>query len=429
MAAHVLVVGGSLAGLRAAEAVATSAFDGEITVLGEESHEPYNRPALSKKALTAAEAYVPEGFRRKAGGERIRWRLGQRVTASDLANGTIELATGEQIAFHGLVAASGLRARRLPVDGPAAGRHVVRTAEDAEALRRTLAPGTLVVVVGGGFLGCEVAASATARGAEVTLVYPERFPLELMLGNELAQVIAGVHEQHGVRLRGGQTVTGFLGGSRVEGVSLASGEVLAAAVVVEAVGAVPNVEWLEGNGLDLSSGVLCDNDLRVVGQERVVAVGDVARFPNPLYPDRPQRTEHWNMVPETAKRGARTLLAELGVSAPPADPFVPIPSFWSDQYDLRLQAFGDPLAGMTDRRVLAEDDGQARVIGYFRSGELSAVAGLGPVAELLPYRAELAARAQALARSTTAERSTQAALTGDDVEPHSGRASGPFAWR
>lgn len=398
MTCHVVVVGGSLAGLRAAEALLATGLPGTVTVtvLGAEAEQPYNRPALSKQGLTQVEGYEPEPFRRKPSWDRIHWRLGAPVVGSCLADGFVELAGGERVGFDGLVVATGLRPRRLSVAGPSRGRYVLRTAADAGALRGALTDGAKVVVAGGGFLGCEVAASSAARGADVSLVIPQRLPLEQHLGSELARVVAARHDEHGVRVCTEQSVSGFLGTDQVEGVVLSSGAELGADVVVEAVGSTPNVEWLAGNGLDLADGVLCDNSMRAVGQARVVAVGDVARFPNPLYDDRLRRVEHWNLVPETARRAAHALLAQLGCGPDPQEPFVPVPSFWSDQYDLRIQAFGDPASGLLNRRVLHAGDEGDLVVGYYLDGALVGVAGLGAVKRLIEHRAQLVARADAL---------------------------------
>ena len=392
---HVVVAGGSLAGLRAAESVLAAGFQGDVTVIGDELLPPYNRPALSKQALTNDPPYEPESFRRKASWDRIHWRLGQRVTSSSLADRTLGLANDEHIRFDGLVIATGLRPRRLPISAPAAGRHVLRSVDDAASLCQALSPTTRVVVIGGGFLGCEVAAAASRRGADVTLVLAQSSPLEHLLGPELAGVLERQHRLHGVHLLTESTVSDLRGERRVEAVVLSTGQELETSVVVEAVGSVPNTEWLAGNRLDLSDGVLCDNQLQVVGQDGVVAAGDVARFPNPLYPYLTRRVEHWNMVPETAKTAAHSLMVQLGVAPPTYQPFIPIPSFWSDQYDLRLQAFGDPAAGLGDRRELYRE-GDDVGIGYYLDGQLVGVAGFGPVKRLLPFRAELLARAEEL---------------------------------
>lgn len=395
MRQHVVVVGGSLAGLRAAESVLAAGFQGDVTVVGDEQLPPYNRPALSKQALMNDAPYEPESFRRKASWERIHWRFGERVTSSALAERTLGLAGGDHLRFDGLVVATGLRPRRLPISAPVTGRHVLRCVDDAAALYQALTPTARVVVVGGGFLGCEVAAAASRRGSDVTLVLAQSSPLEHLLGPELAGVVEQQHRLHGVHLVTESTVIDLRGEQRVEAVVLSSGRELETTVVVEAVGSVPNTEWLAGNGLDLSDGVLCDNRLQVVGQDVVVAAGDVARFPNPLYPHLTRRVEHWNMVPETAKTAAHSLMAQLGVAPPTSQPFIPIPSFWSDQYDLRLQAFGDLAAGLADRRELYRE-GDDVGIGYYLDGQLVGVAGFGAVKRLLPFRAELVARAEEL---------------------------------
>lgn len=196
-------------------------------------------------------------------------------------------------------------------------------------------------------------------------------PLGARLGAELRRR----HEGRGVRFLLGRTVARFTG----TGLELSDGTQVAAEVVVEAVGSVPCVEWLDGNGLDLSDGVLCDGALRVEGRPEVVAVGDVARFPNPRYDDVPRRVEHWSMPTDTARHAARTLLGQ------DAGPFMPLPSFWSDQYDLRLQSFGAPGLG-DDVRVLEGDLGGEAVVGYHRDGRLVGVVMLGAARRQAHYR-------------------------------------------
>jgi hypothetical protein len=194
----------------------------------------------------------------------------------------------------------------------------------------------------------------------------------------------------------GAGIAAYAGTTEVSGVLLADGTNLEAGLVVEAVGSQCNTEWLEGNGLDLSDGVLCDNDLRVVGAERVVAVGDVARFPNPLLDDTPRRVEHWSMPTDTAKRAAATLVADLGGEAGPGEAFVPVPSFWSDLLDLRLQAYGSPALG-SDVEVEEGDLDRPQdgvVVSHLRDGRRvgTVAVNLAP-ARLRPLRERFAAPA------------------------------------
>jgi NADPH-dependent 2,4-dienoyl-CoA reductase/sulfur reductase-like enzyme len=322
----------------------------------------------------------------------VEWRLCNPAVGADLAAGQVTPEHGPPIGFDALIVCTGLRPRRLRLPGPNAGRFVLRTLDDAVALHAVLHPGVEVVVVGAGFIGCEVAATARTLGCEVTVLAPESEPMERALGVELGAQVRRRHEAHGVRWRLRETLTGFTGTDTARGVWLPDGAALPAEVVVEAVGSTPNLDWLAGNGLDLSDGLLCDNVLRAVGgppgAPPVVAVGDVARFPNPLFGPEPARIEHWSVPGETARRAARTVAGALGAAEPDDTPFTPVPTFWSDQYDFRVQSVGRPDLGLADVRPLAaERDGtqgeepageQAGdvVLGYHRGGRLVGVAGL-----------------------------------------------------
>jgi len=345
---RVAVVGGSLAGLRAAEQLRAAGHTGPITVLGAEPYLPYNRPPLSKEVLADPQGVEASAlaerllFRRRASTDDVEFRLGDAVVSADLAAGTLVTDSGRHVAYDGLVVATGLRPRQLTAPGPTAGRHVLRTVGDCHGLRSALLPGARVVVIGAGFIGCEVAAILRTLGHSVTVVEPAGPPMARVLGLELAAAVQRHHEAAGIRFVLGAGVVGFTGEDRVTAVVLDSGETLPAEIVVEAVGSVCNTEWLAGNGLDLTDGVLVDNHLLVDGAVRVVAVGDVARFPNPLFDDIPRRVEHWSMPTDTAKRAAATLVARLAGEMPDPAPFAPVPSFWSDQLDLRFQSFGSP---------------------------------------------------------------------------------------
>ncbi|MFD0660174.1 NAD(P)/FAD-dependent oxidoreductase [Thermocatellispora tengchongensis] len=309
----------------------------------------------------------------------VTFRLGAAVAAADLARGRLTLADGREAGFDGLVAATGLRPRRLPLPGPQAGRHALRTLDDCLALRAALGPGTRVVVAGAGFVGCEVAATALRLGCQVTVVEPAAEPMLAVLGPELGRAVRRHHEAAGVRFVTGRLTAAVHGRDRVRAVELDDGTTLEADVLIEAVGSVPNTEWLAGNGLDLSDGVLCDNALRA--GERLVAAGDVARFPNPLFDDRPRRVEHWSIPGDTAKRAAATLTALLAGRALDPAPFAPVPSFWSDQLDLRLQSFGSP--ALAEEARLEEGDparlGEGVLATYHREGR-----HVGTVAVNLP---------------------------------------------
>ncbi|MDP4504490.1 NAD(P)/FAD-dependent oxidoreductase [Nonomuraea turcica] len=379
MTGRVVVVGASLGGLRAAEQLRAAGWTGAITVVGDEPVMPYNRPPLSKEVLAGKGSFESLAFRPRASVADVEWVLGAAVTSADLGRRVLGLAHGAELAFDGLVVATGVRPRRLGCPGPLRGRHTVRTVADARALRTELVrPGARVAVVGAGFIGCEVAATAVALGAaEVIVADPEPLPMLRPLGELLARDLLRRHEQRGVRFALGTAVTGFEGEDRVTGVVLGDGRRPAADVVIEAVGSIPNTEWLAGNGLDLADGVRTDELLRVGGLPHVVAVGDVARFPNARYDGVPRRIEHWSMPADTAKRAARTLAAHLAGAEPDPEPFAPLPTFWSDQHDFRLQCFGAPALGLDDVRVLEGEPGGDVVAGYHSAGRLVGVVALG----------------------------------------------------
>jgi NADPH-dependent 2,4-dienoyl-CoA reductase/sulfur reductase-like enzyme len=377
--AGVVVVGASLGGLRAAEQLRTAGWTGPVTVIGDEPHMPYNRPPLSKEVLAGKASFDSLAFTPKASAADVKWRLGRRAVAADLAEHTLTLDDGTTLSYEGLVVATGMRPRRLRCPGPPAGRHTVRTLADAQDLHSELTrPGVRVVVVGAGFIGCEVAATAVGLGvAEVTVVDPLPLPMVGPLGELLAGSLLRRHRERGVRFALGTGVAGFEGDDRVTGVVLSDGTVLAADVVVESVGSLANTEWLEGNGLDLSDGVLTDELLRVGGLPSVVAVGDVARFPNARYDGVPRRVEHWSIPTDSAKHAARSLVAHLSCSQGELAAFAPLPTFWSDQHDFRLQSFGSPLLGLGDVRVLDGDPDGDVIVGYHREGLLVGVVALG----------------------------------------------------
>lgn len=388
---RIVVAGASMGGLRAAEQLRAQGFGGDITVVGAEPHLPYNRPPLSKDVLaqhrdatnsSIADWHTDVAFRQRRNTEDVTWLLGNAVVASDLSARTVTLADGSALAFDGLVIATGLRPRRLGLPGPSAGRHVIRSLDDAVALRAALRPGARVVVVGGGFIGCEAAATARSIGATVHIVEPQPVLMNRPLGRHLGTVLQRVHEARGVTVHTGVGVAALSSDGRggLGGVTLTDGTVLAADVLIESVGSHPNTECLDGNGLDLADGVLCDNHMRAA--PGVVAVGDVARFPDPTTGGVARRIEHWCIPTDTAKRAARTLLADLRGEPDDADPFVPLPAFWSDQYDVRLQGYGAP--GDADSVAVMEGDLDGAgtpsgvVVGYHRGEQLVGVVMLSP---------------------------------------------------
>ena len=401
---RIVVVGASLAGLRVAEGARAAGFTGDLVVVGDEPYLPYNRPPLSKEALATGVDPAELEFRRRPGVDDVVWRLGRPVTAADLATRVLTLGDGSTLSFDGLAIATGLRPRRLSIPGPAGGRHVVRTVADALALRADLAARPRVAVIGAGFIGCEVAATARALGCEVDVVAPEDQPMQRPLGITVGAALRRRHERRGVRFHLGRLPIALRPDHRDPGrvcaVILDDGTRVDATVVVEALGCEPATGWLRpGPGqppvLDLTDGVRTDGWLRALtpaGEplHGVVAAGDIARFPNPRYDDVPRRVEHWSIPTDTGKRAGATLAASLRGDPPDGAPIAPMPSFWSDQYGERLQSFGAP--ALADRVTLIDGDPDGNFIaGYERAGTLVGVAGIGTMPALLKLRAELMA--------------------------------------
>lgn len=390
----VVVVGGGLAGLRSAEALRAAGYAGPLTVLGEEPHLPYSRPPLSKEALKEGVRVESLEFRRKSSVDDVDFRLDCAVIASDLDAGTVTLAGGAVLHFDGLVIATGIRPRRLPIPGPTAGRIALRTVGNAADLRERLGPGAHLVVMGAGFVGSEVAATARGLGAEVSVVALDEEPMVRPLGPDMGAALRRRHEKQGVHFHLGHTVDSFDGDEAVRSASLSDGTELPADVVVEAVGSVPNVDWLEGNGLDLSNGVLVDSAMRVVGTSAaVVAAGDIARYPISLGGPAPRRIEHWNMPTETGRRAGQTLAALLAGGDVDHEPFRAMPAFWSDQYDIALQSFGLPELATEVRVADGDLDGDA-IVEYLDENGLVGVVGINRTRDLAPWRSQLMDRAR-----------------------------------
>lgn len=395
---RVVIAGAGLGGLRAAEALRASGYAGEVIVVGDEPWAPYNRPPLSKDALRSGIDHAGLAFRIRGSAADVTWRLGEAVREVDIAAGKVFLNGGEPLGYDALVVATGVSARRLPVPGPppsaAAGRHVVRTLDDAAALRAALRPGASVVVLGAGFIGCEVAATARSLGCEVRCVAVDPFPMVRPLGADLGAELRRRHEARGTVFHLGTGVSRILGEGHVAGVELADGTELAADVVVEAVGSRCNISPLAGHGFDLTDGVLTDAALRPLRHgspvDGVAVVGDVARFPNRRFGDAAWRVEHWNVPADTARRAGKVLaafLAGTGYAEAVRQPWEVLPSFWSDQYDMRLQSFGMPGLADTDGIRLLEGEASGEcVVGYHRGPELVGVVAIGMTRAVMAYR-------------------------------------------
>ncbi|TRW85490.1 NAD(P)/FAD-dependent oxidoreductase [Mycolicibacterium sp. 018/SC-01/001] len=382
---HIAVVGASLAGLSAVRALRAQGFSGRITVIGDENRRPYDRPPLSKDFLagviTEDDLCLDDGDELAA-----EWLLGSAATALDTATNTVELADGRRVQADGFVIATGSRARRWPGSETLAGVHVIRTIDDAIALRAELSHGGQMVVIGAGFIGAEVASTARGLGMNVTIVEAAPTPLQVQLGARLGAVVAQAHEMNGTTLICGVGVAGLTSGpaDRVTGVELVDGRHLPADVVVVGIGGVPNIEWLRGSGVDLGNGVLCGPDGRtnIAG---VVAVGDCAAWFDPSTGG-PRRVEHWTGALERPSIAVAALLSDgIDCGAPAKAPY-----FWSDQYGSRIQFAGITFADDEITIEAGSCESGSFLATYRRDGRLVAVLGVDQPKLFTRWRRQLA---------------------------------------
>lgn len=387
---ELVVIGASLAGVHAVQGLRRAGFDGAIHLVGDEAHRPYDRPPLSKEYLTEDEVdenRLVLGPVAESDALDLTWHLGARAVALSNDHRTVELSSGVTLAADGVIVATGCRPRQLPaatfdgqdqsvVDGVAA----LRTLDDARRLRRRLRSADRpVVVCGAGFIGAEVAASARQVGCEVTMVEVAEAPLTRVLDAEAGMAVVDLHRNHGVEVRLGVGIEhGQTDDGRLTAVTLSDGTELACSTLVVGIGVIPNTEWLDGSGLTIGSGpddgVLVDDRCRAAPS--VVAVGDVARRPSSRLGGSTLRVEQWDNAVAMGGFGARSLLASLdwrdgNGEAVTVEPFDPVPWFWSDQYDRKLQfagtSSGDPemiRGSMGDGQfVRAYFDDEDRVLG------------------------------------------------------------------
>jgi 3-phenylpropionate/trans-cinnamate dioxygenase ferredoxin reductase subunit len=387
----IVIVGASLAGVRAAETMRRAGFGGPLTLIGDEAHPPYDRPPLSKQVL--AGTWEPERTRLQDDAALaelgLDLRLGVRASGFDAGDRVIALADGSEVRADGVMIATGARARTLPGADGVAGVYTLRTLDDCLALRAELAGDPRrVAVVGAGFIGAEVAATARERGHEVTMIEAAAAPLDRVLPASMGTVCAEIHAEHGVDVRLGIGVAGLEeGAGRVAGVRLADGSAVAADIVVIGIGVVPNTDWLEGSGLSLDNGVVCDETC--LAAPGVVGAGDVARWPNPTFDGELMRVEHWDNAVDQGMHAALRLLA----GADRGEPFGPVPWFWSDQYDRKIQLAGRP---RPDDEVVVVNGSIAerRFAALFgRGGRVVAVLGMNRPRQVMQFRGLIANRA------------------------------------
>jgi NADPH-dependent 2,4-dienoyl-CoA reductase/sulfur reductase-like enzyme len=386
----IAIAGASLAGLRAAEQLRRLGHAGPLVLIGEEPHLPYDRPPLSKQVLTGAWPPDSERLQLRRGPYAeldLDLRLGRRATSLDPGAKRLALDDGTQLVYDALLIATGAAPRRLPAQPELPGIHLLRSLDDARALRGAFEKGPRVLVVGAGFIGAEVAASARERGLEVTCVEPLPAPLIRGLGPVLGDLSAQIHRDHGVDLRCGIAVEGFEGAGRVERVRLSDGSRVAADVVVVGIGAAPATGWLAGSGLVLDDGVVCDEFLRA-SAPGIWAAGDAARFRNPLF-DETMRIEHWSNAVDGGVQAAANILAGDAGQAP----YLHVPWFWSDQYDVKIQ-FAGRMRGDDELRVVWGSLAERKFVAlYGRAGRLVGVLAFGRPRAVIQYKKLIAERA------------------------------------
>ena len=374
---RVVIVGASVAGIRAAQALRSGGFDGDLVVAGAEDAVPYDKPPLSKQLITGESTADDIGLLR--GDPDFDLRLGRAATRLDPAKRLVTLSDGDRLGYDALIIATGVRARTWP--GPAAGLvTTVRELRDSIALRARVAAAEPVVIIGGGFIGAEIAAAARTSGCEVTIVEQHPAPFSRVLGAATGGLVTALHEAHGVAVLGGATVTAVepvpSGGALVR---LADGRSLPAATVVAGIGCVPNTGWLAGSGLPAEEGVLTDEYCAVRGSTDgtdgtgvIYAIGDVARW-HDAAGGVSRRVEHWTNAVEQA-----SLVAHQILSPGQRRPYASVPYFWSDQYDRKIQMVGRAADGdAVEVLRCATQAGDREVALYSRAGRFTAAVTFG----------------------------------------------------
>lgn len=370
-------------------------------MVGDEPHMPYDRPPLSKNFLAGEWEADRVALRKPEALEELNltWKLGSTATSLNLEENSLTLASGETLTYHGLIIATGGVVRRLPNQPTIAGVHVLRTLDDAEALRSEIVEGARVVVIGAGFIGLEAAATASKRGARVTVLEGLEAPLIRALGAEMGAAIGAVHTRNGVEVRCGVQVQSINGTERVTNITLGNGEEVPADVVIVGIGVSPATQWCEGSGLTIRDGIVCDENL-CAGPAHVFVAGDVLRWPNSLFADVEvdMRVEHWTNAAEQGAIAAKNLFASMFETE--LEPYAAVPFFWSDQFDARIQCLGRPSANaQVDIVDGSINDGKFCAI-YTVNNRLTAVLGVSKPKLVMPSRALLSkhtSREEALA--------------------------------
>ncbi|MFV8317710.1 NAD(P)/FAD-dependent oxidoreductase [Mycobacterium sp. 23] len=381
MSTHgIVIVGGGLAAARTAEQLRRAEYAGPITIVSDEVHLPYDRPPLSKEVLRSEiddTALKPRDWYDE---KDITLRLGQAATGIDTAARTVTLADGTSLGYDELVIATGLVPRRIPSLPDLDGIRVLRSFDECMALRSHASSAKKAVVVGAGFIGCEVAASLRGLGVDVVLVEPQPTPLASVLGEQIGALVTRLHRDEGVDVRTGIGVAEVRGQGHVDTVVLTDGTEVPADLVVVGIGSHPATDWLDGSGIEVDNGVVCDESGRT-SAPHVWALGDVASWRDAA--GHQVRVEHWSNVADQTRV---VVPAMLGREVPST---VVVPYFWSDQYDVKIQCLGEPEA--TDTVHIVEDDGRKFLAYYERDGALVGVVGGGLPGKVMKVRAKVAA--------------------------------------
>jgi 3-phenylpropionate/trans-cinnamate dioxygenase ferredoxin reductase subunit len=356
-----VIVGAGFAGAKAAETLRKEGFDGRIALIGVEHERPYERPPLSKDYLRGdverETIYVhPERFYAEHDVELL---VGRHAVELDLGQRELVFNDGEWLRYDRLLLATGAEPRRLAISGSELdGVLYLRSVADCDALRERLHRGSSLVVVGAGWIGSEVAASARTRGLEVTVLDPQTVPLERVLGREVGTVYRDIQLDHGVRMRLGTAVEAFEGADSVERVRTSAGDTIDCDFVVVGVGARPRIELAERSGIAVGDGILVDEQLET-SVPGVFAAGDVAAAQHPFYGER-IRVEHWANALEQGPAAARNMLGR-------AEPYARLPYFFSDQYDTGMEYAG--FARTWDRVVFRGDPATREFIAFWLTGD------------------------------------------------------------
>ncbi|WP_163567280.1 NAD(P)/FAD-dependent oxidoreductase [Fodinicola feengrottensis] len=383
----IVLVGAGLAGVRTAEQLRRAGHSGPITMLGAEVHPPYDRPPLSKEVLrgdrTAADVVLQDtAF---FADNQVELRTGVRAIGVDTEKRLVSLENGPAVPYEELVIATGLVPRQLPAAAGLAGLHVLRTVDHSLRIRESVGSGP-ALIVGAGFIGCEVAASLRALSVPVTIVDPLPAPLAGAVGETIGRLVARLHVEAGVDLRCGVGVAEILddGAGRVSGVKLSDGTEIAAHLIVSGIGSRPAVEWLAGSAIEVANGITCDERGRT-SADGVWALGDVAAWFRPAL-GKHVRVEHWTNAGEQASVVASDIVGGDQPTRPPV-----VPYFWSDQYGLKIQALGD-IDPSEEVRVLT-DDGRRFLAVYVNDGRITGAVGCGRAGQLMKLRPLIARQA------------------------------------